>query len=757
MKDFERFFAEFSLPQFGTAVVAAVLVAAAYTFALAVASGTGRPRLLQAARQGAYGTVALVGVSVLTLAYAFVSHDFRIAYVAHYSDRTMSTAYLVAALWGGQDGSLLWWLFLTSLFSGGCVFWMRRRYLELQPYVLATLMVILGFFAVLMLFAANPFATTAAGAPEDGQGLNYQLRNFYMIIHPPSLYIGFTSATVPFAFAVAALITGRLDNEWIVAVRKWMLFSWLFLSIGNALGMLWAYEELGWGGPWAWDPVENAAFLPWLTASAYVHSTMIQERRGMMKVWNVFLICMTFFLTIFGTFLTRSGLIASVHAFAQSGIGVFFVWFMGITAAVSIGLIVYRLPKLQSESSFETWLSREAAFLANNWGLLSLAVFIVTATTWPRISEALLERKSTLGPTFYNQWIPPVALIVFGLMGVAPLLGWRKTSPELFRKSFIWPVIAMVVAAIVHLTVGKSLLFPPFVTVDPLYEATLGYALAKVAGTYPFITVALAAFNVAVVVQEFVRGVRARQGAHKGENVFVSLFLLMAKSRRRYGGYIVHVGIAIMFLGFAGRAWGIDKEVSLKPGESAEIAEYKVTFMGPRMEVDEEKRMIFADLQVLRDGKPVPPLSPAKFIYKATPEAPSTEVARHITWKNDLYVVVGMVSPQSKIAAFQLHVNHLISFIWFGVGILIFGAIISMWPDIALEEAGAFSYVRAAGAVATAVIFGFLLASGASSAYAAPGGSPPHRGPPARAVPMESQAADPPAGVLVPAIPNGAQ
>jgi len=306
-----------SLPEFGTGVLYAILMAAAYTFAVAIASSSGRPRLLQAARLGAFGTVSLVGLSVLVLAFAFVSHDFRISYVARYSDRTMSTPYLMAALWGGQDGSLLWWLLLTSGFSAGCIAWLRRRYIELQPYVIATLMTIIGFFSLLMIFAANPFATNAGGAPLDGSGLNYQLRNFYMIIHPPSLYIGFTSSAIPFAFAIAALVTGRLDNEWIVATRKWMLFSWLFLSIGNALGMLWAYEELGWGGYWAWDPVENAAFLPWLTASAYVHSTMIQERRGMLKVWNVFLISATFFLTIFGTFLTRSGLISSVHSFAS--------------------------------------------------------------------------------------------------------------------------------------------------------------------------------------------------------------------------------------------------------------------------------------------------------------------------------------------------------------------------------------------------------------------------------------------------------
>ncbi len=750
MKDFERFFAEFSLPQFGTAILAAILVAAAYTFALAIGAGAGRPRLLQAARQGAYGTIALVGVAVLTLAYGFVSHDFRLSYVARYSDRSMSTAYLFAALWGGQDGSLLWWLFLSSVFSGACVFWMRRKYLELQPYVIATLMTVLGFFAVVMVFVVNPFAISAAGAPEDGAGLNYQLRNFYMIIHPPSLYIGFTSAAVPFAFAVAALVTGRLDNEWIVAVRKWMLFSWLFLSIGNALGMLWAYEELGWGGPWAWDPVENAAFLPWLAASAYVHSTMIQERRGMMKVWNVSLICLTFFLTIFGTFLTRSGLIASVHAFTaeQNNIREFFGTYLILIVVACVALILYRLPRLKSDASFETPLSREAAFLGNNWGLLSLAVFIALATTWPYLSEKLLERKSTLGPTFYNQWIPPIALTVFGLMGVAPLLGWRKTSPELFRKSFFWPLVVTAAVAIVHLTLGSKVLFPAFVTVDPLYETTLGRGLAKLAGVYPFITVSLAAFNIAVVAQEFARGIAARQRAHKEESAFASLFELVAKSRRRYGGYVVHVGIAVMFLGFAGRAWGIDKEVSLKPGESMEIAEYKVTYLGSRMEVDEEKRMVFADVEVLRNGAPAGKLHPAKFIYKASPQAPSTEVDRRSTFKNDLYVVIGMVNPSSKIASFQIHVNQLISFIWVGVLVLIVGALVSMWPDFAFDEAGAFSYVRAAGAVGATVVFGFLMASGASAAYAAPSNKPFSEEPPTYQEPQETAPAPLPAPAL---------
>lgn len=705
-----------SLPEFGTGVLYAILVAAAYTFTVSLAAARGRPRLLQAARLGAYGTVALIGLAVLVLAYAFVSHDFRLSYVSRYSDRSMTTPYLIAALWGGQDGSLLWWLFLTGLFSASCVVWVKRRYLELQPYVIATLVAIIGFFASLMIFETNPFSLNIAGAPDDGNGLNYQLRNFYMIIHPPSLYIGFTSAAIPFSFAIAALATGRLDNEWIVATRKWMLFSWLFLSIGNVLGMLWAYEELGWGGPWAWDPVENAAFLPWLTASAYVHSIMIQERRGMLKIWNVALICTTFFLTIFGTWLTRSGLIASVHSFAQSGIGIWFVYFMGLIIATCAALIVYRLPKLRSEGRFESLLSREVMFLLNNWGFFSLMVFIAAATVWPRISEWILDQKSALGPTFYNTWVPPIALTVFLLMGVAPLLGWRKTSPELFRKSFRWPVLATVLVAGAHLAFGRRLGFPAFVQVDPIYEGSLGAALSKMASTYPFLTIAFTAFNVAVVAQEFVRGVKARQ-RRGDESLYASLYNLVAKSRRRYGGYIVHVGIAVMFIGFAGRGWGVDKEVTLKPGEQVTLEEYRVTYQGTRMEVDTEKRMLFADLDVERHGAPVGRISPAKFIYKAMGEMPSSEVARHITVRNDLYVVLGMANPQTKAASFQLHVNNLISFIWFGAAILILGAIVAMWPELTFEEAGAFAYVRAAASVATSVVFGLLLAGGPAMAH----------------------------------------
>jgi cytochrome c-type biogenesis protein CcmF len=446
---------------------------------------------------------------------------------------------------------------------------------------------------------------------------------------------------------------------------------------------------------------------------------MIQERRGMMKVWNVFLICLTFWLTLFGTFLTRSGLIASVHSFAQSGIGIWFVYVMGVVAAVCIALTIYRLPKLRNEGELDSLLSREAAFVGNNWGFLSLMVFIAVATTWPRISEWLLDQKSTLGPTFYNAWLPPLVLTVLALMGVAPLLGWRKTSPELFKKSFRWPVLGMAIVAVLHVTLGKHFGFPAFISVDPIYPGLLGDVLSRVSGTYPFFTIAIVAFNLVVVVQEFARGVTARQKNAVDESVVGSLLHLVAKSRRRYGGYIVHVGIALMFIGFTGRAWSIDKEASLMPGQSTSIEEYTITYAGPRMEVDSEKRMIFADVDVVRNGKAAGRISPAKFIYKTMPEAPATIVGRYITAKNDLYMIIGMVNPQTKVAAFQIHVNMLISFIWLGAIVLALGALVAMWPDVAMEEVGAFGYVRAAASVTTAVVFGLLLAGGSAQAYGA--------------------------------------
>jgi cytochrome c-type biogenesis protein CcmF len=706
-----------SLPLFGKLVLYAVMIAAAYTFSVAVVSGRGRPRYLQAARLGAYGTVSLIGLAILCLSYAFVTHDFRIKYVAHYSDRTMPIGYLLTALWGGQDGSLLWWLFLLSVYTAVCVRWLKGKFRELQPYIIATLMVIVLFFCILMTLAANPFSTSVAGARLDGEGLNPLLQNFYMIIHPPSLYTGFVGCSVPFSFAVAALVTGRLDNEWLAACRNWMLFAWLFLSVGNALGMLWAYEELGWGGYWAWDPVENAAFLPWLTSTAFVHSLMIQERRGMLKVWNVSLVLLTFFLTIFGTFLTRAGLIASVHAFAQSNIGPFFVYFLGFLIAGCTGLVVWRLPRMRSEGRIESVLSREAAFLGNNWAFLGIMVFILVATTFPRISEWLMSQPSTVGPTFYNAWLPPAGLGLFALMGMGPLLAWRKTSSRMFRRSFIAPVGAGLVVAILHVTVGKALRFPAFVTPDRIYDGFVGTALQKLGTVLPLVSTFLCAFNVGVVVQEYTRGIRARLRS-SDESIFAALVNLVAKARHRYGGYIVHLGIVLLFIGFTGRSWGVDKEISLKPGESFVVDHYQLKYSGPRMEVDQTKRMVFADLAVTDiDGSLVGQATPAKFIYRKMQDSPTTEVSMLHSLRDDLYVVVGTVSPETKVATFQVHVNPLVSWIWTGVLVLIFGVTVAMWPEVSLEEARTWSFLRAAGAGISSIMFALLLALTPALAY----------------------------------------
>ncbi len=721
-----------SLPEFGTGVIYAVLVAAAYTFAISLAAGRGQPRLLRAARLGAYATSALVLFSVLLLTYAFVTHDFRIRYVSHYSDRSMPKLYLITSLWGGQDGSLLWWSLLLSGYTAGAVLWMKGRYRQLQPYVIATLMVITSFFMVLMLFAANPFEASIAGARPDGDGLNPLLQNYWMVIHPPCLYTGFVGCSVPFAFCVAALVTGRLDNEWINAVRKWMLFAFMFLSIGNVLGMAWAYEELGWGGFWAWDPVENAACLPWFTASAYVHSTMIQERRNMLKIWNVFLICLTFALTLFGTFLTRAGIITSVHSFAQSDIGKYFLWFIGIVIAASIGLAVSRARELQSRAQIESVASREAMFVVNNWALLGGMTFIFCATMYPKLSE-LWGENTTVGPAFFNRWMAPIGLVIFALMGLAPLFGWRKTSDDSLKRSTRGPLITFAVAFVLHVALGRSLGYPAFVEKDPMFAGFVGTLLQKIASAGPVITISLAAFNIAVIVQEFYRGIVARQNASgkKGERegLFTALLNLVDKSRRRYGGYIVHLGITCMFIGFVGTAWNIDREASMTPGQSTTLGRFTLTYKGSRMcpgnprcsaeeQADLNKRMIFADLDVVRDGKAIGMVSPAKFIYHKSPESPTTEVALMRSFREDLYTIVGTIDPQSKRATFKFHVNPFVSWIWVGLLVLIAGASVSLWPEVALSSSRAWSFARAGAGVATGTMLSVWLAMTPATAYA---------------------------------------
>ncbi|MDP9036572.1 MAG: cytochrome c biogenesis protein CcsA [Myxococcota bacterium] len=786
-----------TFPAFGASLLLGVMVLASYTFAVALGAGaSGRPRALQAARFGAYGTVALIGVTVVCLAYAFVTHDFRIRYVAHYSDRSMPIQYLITALWGGQDGSLLWWLFLLSVYIGACVKWLGKRYVELQPYVIATLMVIVLFFCVLMVFAANPFATSLSGTRPDGEGLNPLLQNYWMVIHPPCLYTGFVGCSIPFAFAVAALVTGRLDHEWIVASRKWTLIAWMFLAIGNTLGMLWAYEELGWGGYWGWDPVENAAFMPFLVASAYVHSMMLQERRGLLKVWNVFLIGLTFFLTIFGTFLTRSGMIASVHSFAQSSIGSYFAVFLLVILAFTTTLVLWRWPELRDikparrlrwaalvsgwivllctlpgfyfvwrmpvgvgwrvtfialiagisvyaalelvfrrmtqtldvrarRPHIEALFSREFTFLLNNWVLCSLLLFILVATTFPLISEALTGDKVTVGPPFYKAWVQPLGLVLLVLMGVGTLFGWKKTSPEALRRVFRIPVVAFVVAALAHFAFGRASGFPAVVYADAIYPGALGAALRAFNAYTPVMGFSLCVFNAAVIVQEFALlfRSRARTGATSSTpkilwwagglpGFLYTLFTLSPQSRRRYGGYIVHLGIVLMFIGFTGLSWDVDRETSLFPGESYAIGDYTLTYVGARMEVDNNKRAVFADVDVRKDGRIEGRLSPAKFIYKKQPESPTTEVAIGHQFRDDVYLIVGSINPSNRnVAAFQIHINPLVSWIWFGCIVLISGSIVCMWPQFEIGESRIWVGARGLAATAASVVMGVMLAA----------------------------------------------
>jgi cytochrome c-type biogenesis protein CcmF len=697
-----------SLPDFGSLVLLAILVVCAYGFARAVLSVGGRPGHLVAARHAVYSACSLVGVAVVLLAYAFVTHDFRIRYVAHYSDRSMPIVYLMAALWGGQDGSLLFWTGLLALYTTACLWWIRGHYRQLEPVVIATLMLVLEFFVVLMVFAVNPFETGLMGAPVDGEGLNPLLLNPWMAIHPPMLYLGFVGCTVPFAFAIAALVRGRLDNEWIVAVRKWMLVAWLSLSVGNVLGMVWAYEELGWGGFWAWDPVENASALPWFTATAFLHSTMIQERRGMLKVWNLVLICLTFFLTIFGTFLTRSGLIQSVHAFGYSNVGNFFLWFMGALVVICTGLILWRLPKLRSPTQIEAVLSREATFVANNWALLALMAFVGLATLFPKISEWIYQQSVTVGPRFFNRWAAPIGLTVYLLMGLGPLFGWRKTSGRALRKALFFPTLALVVAGTGHLIFGNRLGVPAILPREP--SSTWLESLVHCASSaIPVITVSLTALNVVVIVQEFVLGLRSRKaGTPSGENQegrLLSLVRLVRKSPRRYGGYVVHLGIICMFLGFVGAMWSVTKEVSLAPGESTSLGGYSLTYVRSREcpgsphcsaaeQADRTKNMLIAEMQVTRNGAVMGTVSPARFAYKSGSSMVTTEVGLIRGLFADVYVVLGALDGPAKVAKLQIRINLLVSWIWLGMAIMIIGASISLWPESTLGRLGVWRLAR---------------------------------------------------------------
>src|SRR5215510_1418355 len=612
-----------------------------------------------------YAVFGCIVVAVAVLLQALVTHDFNLEYVAAYSSSTLPLRYTIAALWGGQKGSLLFWTFILTFFSTIVHVQNRTKNRELMPYVTVTLMIITLFFLGLLCFITPPFERLTF-TPREGSDLNPLLQNYWMTIHPPSLYLGYVSASVPFAFAMAALATGKLGDTWIRTTRRWALTSWFFLSIGNMLGGRWAYEVLGWGGYWAWDPVENAAIMPWFTASAYLHSVMIQEKKNMLKVWNLVLVILTFALTIFGTFLTRSGVISSVHSFTQSGLGPYFMTFLVLVLIVSLGLLFYRLPELRSDNELDSLLSREAAFLLNNWVFVGLAFATFWGTVFPVLSEWVRGVKITAGPPFFNKVTGPLGIVFLLLTGIGPIIAWRRASVKSLRRNFTAPVLIGAFTGILFFALGYR-------------------------NYYAIVIFSLSGFVLGTIVMEFFRGTRARQ-AMLQESPPQALGRLVSKNPRRYGGYVVHLGIVLIFIGIAGSSFfKIEKQISLQPGESVEAGRYSLTYTGIHNREDEHISSKVAQVNVFLDDQLIDTMRPEKRLYKRQQQL-TTEVAIRPTLRDDLYIVLGAYDEASGFATFLIFVNPLQSWLWIGGILHVCGACITMMPTPA--ERHAFALAR---------------------------------------------------------------
>lgn len=644
-------------------------------FGMVLGFAGGRARrgdLTLSAERSVYAVFFLTVIASLGVIDTFLNDRFEYWYVANYSSRSLETFYKVSGLWAGQRGSLLFWLLLLSLFASIAIFSNRKKNREFVPYVAGTLLTITSFFLVVLLFAdVNPFQQLGF-TPADGAGLNPQLQNYWMTIHPPTLYLGFTAFTVPFAFAIAALLNGRLDARWIVITRKWTLLSWFFLSNGIIFGMRWAYEELGWGGYWFWDPVENASLLPWLTATAFLHSIQIQENRGMLKLWNMGLVILTFLLTIFATFLTRSGLIESVHTFAQElKIAYIFLGFMSTILIVGLVLVLYRLQRLKSENQIESFLSKEAAFVFNNLILLGATFAVLWGTLLPLISEGLTGQEITVGPPFFNRVNLPIGLALLALMGIGPVIAWRRASRRNLVRNFLRPLAVGVVTA-TALWIGG---------------ARHGMAL---------LTFGLAAFVMTIIVVEFWKGTRARARI-EGEGVMLAFLHLVARNRRRWGGYIVHVGVVVIFTAFAAAPWYQEFLQTLEPGEVM-VAEsplghsYELTYEGLSTNVrDLDSNLdwqVTALVSVSRDGESLGTFTAEKRQHINADQI-STEVGIKSFPLEDLYIILadadlsrilqGDAAGQS--VTFNVMVKPLVGWIWAGGLILTLGSLIAMWPS----------------------------------------------------------------------------
>ncbi|MCX6028742.1 MAG: heme lyase CcmF/NrfE family subunit [Chloroflexi bacterium] len=650
------------------------LVLALYGTVVSVLGGRRNlPELVASGRNAVYVVSGLVVLAAGLLWYALFTDQFQLEYVVTHTERSLPTLFKFSALWGGQAGSLTFWTLLLCGYAVAATWFFRKQQPSQKPYVNAVLLLSIAFFASVVLFAANPFERlwrTAAGQvvtsvfqpggatpliPADGQGLNPQLQNYWMVIHPIGLYLGFIGMTVPFAYAVAALVTGQLGNTWITLMRKWALVPWLFLTLGILLGSQWAYVELGWGGYWAWDPVENASFLPWLTATAFIHSMMIQERRGMLKVWNMALIGITWELTLFGTFLTRSGVVESVHAFALSPIGPMFALFITATSLGFLGLMVWRRQALHGDNELDAVLSRETSFLTQNVTFLLIMFATLLGTLFRPISEWVTGNKISLNAPYFQKVNGPIFLFLLVLMGVAPLLAWRRSRPETLRRNFAIPVaVGLLIVPLAYLLGNRS------------------------AGG--FVGFAVLAFVFAGIVQEYVRGVRARRQA-TGEPLPAALFNLVKRNGRRYGGYIVHVGILLIALGIIGNEfYQSEGQANLKQGESVTVANYTLTYRKLEASQGPNYTEYTAMLDMTRNGQPAGQVLPKKNVYDKNQEQPMTEVGLRPGLIEDVYVVLAGFEGMGTTVSLKVFINPLMSWMWVGGLVIVLGVLVSAWP-----------------------------------------------------------------------------
>jgi cytochrome c-type biogenesis protein CcmF len=618
---------------------------------------TQRPFLVISAERAVYAIWVLLTTASALLVYSLITGDFRLAYVAAHSNKDMPAVYKFTAWWGGQEGSLLLWSWLLSTYSAIIVFTNRRKFREMMPLVTSILMTVLAFFVGMITFVASPFRVLMAGRGiidvGDGNGLSPLLQWWTMAIHPPFLYLGYVGCTIPFAFAMASLITKQPGEAWIHTTRRWAILTWLFQTTGILLGMGWAYTVLGWGGYWGWDPVENASLMPWITATAFLHSVMMQEKKGMLKVWNMVLVSATFLLSILGTTLTRTGLVSSVHAFAQSPVKPYFTTFLLTSTALTAIAILWRLPYLKSEVKLESVISRESSFLFNNLILLASCFAVLWGTLFPVVMEALTGEKETIDAPYYNRVTIPIVLFLIFLTGVGPLIAWRKSSLASLKRSFMVPgIVGLAVAA--------------------------GLAAAGMRAITPIISFALCSFVIASIVSEFWKGSRAIQ-AKENIGLLRAAYELTWRNTRRYGGYLVHMGIVIMFIGFTGSAFNQHETRSIGLNQSIHFAGYDLKLLNVTDGENGNYQFSHASVEVSVHGKVIDQLETEVRRYKASQEQSSIIGIRR-RLNEDLYINFNGVSSDNTKAIFQMYVFPLVTLIWGSFYILLFGTIICLIP-----------------------------------------------------------------------------